>query len=106
MTRHDASTSPLEVDDEIFEVFARKEREDRFQHVGAVQAPSAQLARVYAWQTYDEQKWFEMAVAPRGAFVAVNLDYRPFTLGGPPPRGEGSEADYEEAPGYGTPAST
>jgi len=104
MTR--ASTSPLEVDDVVFEVFARKEREDRFQHVGAVQAPSPELARVYAWQTYDEQKWFEMAVAPRDAFVAVNLEHRPFTLGGPPPRGEGSEADYEEAPGYGTPAST
>ena len=100
------STSPLEIDDRIFEVFARKDRADRFQHVGTVQAPSAGLARVYAWQTYDEQSWFEMAVAPRDAFLEVNRDVPPFTLGGPPPRGEGSEADYEEAPGYGTPAST
>jgi hypothetical protein len=99
-------TSPLEIDDRVFEVFARKDRADRFQHVGTVQASSPELARVYAWQTYDEQKWFEMAVAPRDAFVAVNREEAPFTLGGPPPQGEGSEADYEEAPGYGTPAST
>ena len=99
-------TSPLELDDRVFEVFARKDRADRFQHVGTVQAPAPELARVYAWQTYDEQKWFEMAVAPRDAFVPVNRDEAPFTLGAPPPRGEGSEADYEEAPGYGTRAST
>lgn len=104
--KSETGTSPLEVEDRIFEVFARKEREDRFQHVGAVQAPSPELARVYAWQTYDEQTWFEMAVAPRDAFVAVNRSHRPFTLGGPPPQGEGSEADFEEAPGYGTLAST
>jgi hypothetical protein len=98
--------SPLEVDDRVYEVFARKDREDRFQHVGAVQAPGPELARVYAWQTYDEQSWFEMAVAPRGAFQSVNRQESPFTLGGPEPEGAGSAADYEEAPGYGTPAST
>jgi hypothetical protein len=100
------SSSPLEIEDRVFEVFARKDRADRFQHVGTVQAPGAELARVYAWQTYDEQSWFEMAVAPRDAFLGVNRQEAPFTLGGPPPKGEGSEADYEEAPGYGTPAST
>jgi hypothetical protein len=98
--------SPIEIDDRVFEVFARKDRADRFEHVGTVQAPTAELARVYAWQTYDEQKWFEMAVAPREAFVGVNREEAPFTLGGPPPVGEGSEADYDAAPGYGTPAST
>lgn len=98
--------SPVEIDDEIFEVFARKARADRFKHIGTVQAPTPELARVYAWQTYDEQKWFEMAVARRDAFVKVNRRDAPFTLGGPPPKGKGSEADYEEAPGYGTPAST
>ena len=43
-------------------------------------APNAALARAYAWQTYDEQKWFEMVVAPRDAFEPVNRDEAPFTL--------------------------
>ncbi len=66
----------------VYEVFARKKRADRFEHVGAVSAPNEQLARVYAWQTYDEAKWFEMTVAPRDAFAAVNRPQAPFTLGG------------------------
>ena len=64
-----------------FEVFARRKRADRFEHIGAVAAPNEQLARVYAWQTYDEAKWFEMTVAPRDAFAAVNRPQAPFTLG-------------------------
>lgn len=99
-------TSPIEIGDRVFEVFARKDRADRFEHVGTVQAPTPELARVYAWQTYDEQKWFEMAVAPRDAFTRVNREEAPFTLGAPAPVGEGSEADYDAAPGYGTHAST
>jgi hypothetical protein len=91
-------------DERIYEVFARKNRADRFEHVGTVTAPNADLARVYAWQTYDEAKWFEMAVATRDSFYAVNLGQRPFTLGGPPPVGEGSAADSDSPPGYGTPA--
>ena len=67
----------------VYEVFARKKRADRFEHVGAVSAPNGQLARVYAWQTYDEAKWFEMTVAPRDAFAAVNRPQDPFTLGRP-----------------------
>ncbi len=67
-------------DDRTYEVFARKKRADRFKHIGAVEAPNRQLARVYAWQTYDETKWHEMAVAPREAFSAVNLVQAPFTL--------------------------
>ena len=59
---------------------------------------------MYAWQTYDEAKWFEMTVAPRDAFAAVNLAQAPFTLGGPPPQGEGSAADSDTPPGYGTPS--
>ena len=64
----------------LYEIFARQKREDRFEHVGTVQAPSAELARVYAWQTFDEATWFEMIVAPRDAFHAVNRDEVPFTL--------------------------
>ena len=93
-------------DERIYEVFARKDRADRFEHVGTVTAPNRELARVYAWQTYDEAKWFEMTVALRDAFAAVNLEQAPFTLGGPPPVGEGSAADSDTPPGYGTPAQT
>lgn len=67
-------------DERIYEVFARKDRADRFEHIGAVTAPNPALARVYAWQTYDEAKWFEMIVAPRDAFEPVNRDEAPFTL--------------------------
>ena len=88
-------------DERTYEVFARKDRADPFQHVGTVTAPNPELARVYAWQTYDEQKWFEMAVAPRDAFEAVNRKQPPFTLGGPPPIGEGSTADEVGVPAYG-----
>lgn len=66
--------------EQLYEIFARQKREDRFEHIGTVQAPSASLARVYAWQTYDEASWFEMIVAPRDAFEPVNRDESPFTL--------------------------
>lgn len=98
--------SPLTATDRLYEVFARKERADPLQHVGTVQAPSRELARVYAWQTYDEQTWFEMAVAPRDAFVRVNRPEKPFTLGISRPRGEGSSADFDEPSGYGAPAGS
>ena len=93
-------------DERIYEVFARKDRADRFEHIGTVAAPNRELARVYAWQTYDEEKWFEMTVAKRDAFSAVNLSQHPFTLGGPPPVGEGSAADSDSPPGYGTPTES
>lgn len=66
--------------EKLYEIFARRKREDRFEHVGTIQAPGPELARVYAWQTYDEAKWFEMIVAPRAAFHAVNREEMPFTL--------------------------
>ncbi|MFQ5689131.1 MAG: hypothetical protein ACE5HQ_02515 [Gemmatimonadota bacterium] len=103
MTAGERTRSPL-ADERIYEVFARKRRADRFEHVGTVTAPNPALARVYAWQTYDEQKWFEMTVAPRDAFVPVNRHQAPFTLGGPPPVGEGSAADTDAPPGYGVPS--
>ncbi len=93
-------------DEQIYEVFSRKDRADRFEHIGTVTAPNRELARVYAWQTYDEAKWFEMTVAPRDAFTAVNLNQAPFTLGGSPPVGEGSVADSDSPPGYGTPTES
>ena len=66
--------------DRLWEVFARRKRADHFEHIGGVEAPNPDLGRVYAWQTYDEAKWFEMIVAPRGAFHPVNRPEQPFTL--------------------------
>ncbi len=56
----------------VFEVFARKAREDPLHHIGYVNAMDPELARVYAWHTYDEQNWFEMCVVPRSAILTVN----------------------------------
>ena len=60
------------MDEAIYEVFARKKRGDALSHVGYLQAPDEELARIYAWKTYDEENWFEMCVIPRSAIVPVN----------------------------------
>ena len=56
----------------VFEVFARKAREEPLRHIGDLNAPDGELARVYAWKTYDEQNWFEMWVVPRASVLAVS----------------------------------
>ena len=66
--------------DRVYEIFARKNREDPLHHIGSVHATDPELARVYAWKTYDEERWFEMVVAPRESFVGVNRDEAPFRL--------------------------
>ncbi len=63
----------------VFEVFARKTREEPLRHIGNVNAMDSELARVYAWHTYDEQNWFEMCVVPRAAILPVNRIERPAT---------------------------
>ena len=65
----------------VYEVFARKTREEPLRHIGYVNALSDQLARVSAWKTYDEQNWFEMCVVPRAAILPVNLTDGPFAHG-------------------------
>jgi len=56
----------------VYEVFARKTREEPLRHIGYVNAMDGDLARVYAWKTYDEQNWFEMCVVPRAQILPVN----------------------------------
>jgi hypothetical protein len=36
-----------------------------------VTAPDDELARVYARHIYDEERWFDMWVAPRDRFLEV-----------------------------------
>ena len=67
----------------VFDVFARKDRGDMLQHIGYVDAMDAELARVYAWKTYDEQNWFEMCVVPRDAIIPVNRTDGPFARNAP-----------------------
>ena len=56
----------------VYEVFARKTREEPLRHIGFVNAMDGDLARVYAWKTYDEQNWLEMCVVPRSAILPVD----------------------------------
>ena len=56
---------------EVWEVFARHDREARAHHVGTVQAAGASDAKVFAFMLYDERRWQEMFVAPRSAVVPV-----------------------------------
>ena len=62
----------------VWDVFAKKERGEPLRHIGYVDALDAELARVYAWKTYDEERWFEMCVVERSAIVPVNRDDGPF----------------------------
>ena len=64
--------------DRVFDVFARKERGEPLVHIGYVDAVDPELAKVYAWRTYDEQNWFEMCIVPRSEILPVNRDDGPF----------------------------
>ncbi len=61
-----------------YDVFARKGRGDALAHIGYLEALDDELARVYAWKTYDEERWFEMIIVPRSAIIAVNREDGPF----------------------------
>lgn len=59
----------------IYEVFARKSRGEPLRHIGNVNAPDDDLARVYAFNTYDEDRWFDMWITPRERMLEVfNVD--------------------------------
>ncbi len=72
----------------IYEVFARKTREEPLHHIGYLNAPDDELARVYAWKTYDEQNWFEMNIVRRDALLSVTHHDRPRVA---PRRGEAED---------------
>lgn len=56
----------------VYEVFARKTKEEPLHHIGFVNAPADDLAGVYAFKKYDEQNWCELCVIPRTAIVQVH----------------------------------
>ena len=55
----------------IYEIFARKTRGEALRHIGNLNAPDDELAKVYAFNTYDEEKWFDMYIVPRERFLEV-----------------------------------
>lgn len=55
----------------VYEVFARKSRGEPLRHIGNLNAPDPDLARVYAFNTYDEEKWFDMFVVARTDLIEV-----------------------------------
>lgn len=77
------------MDEPVYDVFARKERGEPLRHVGYLNAPDDELARVYAWRTYDEESWFEMCVVPRSAIIPVNRRDGPYSAPDPGDGGGG-----------------
>ncbi len=66
----------------VYEVFARKTRDEPLRHIGWINATDDDLAKVYAWKTYDEQNWAEMCVIPRSAIVPVHPEESQFVTAG------------------------
>ena len=70
--------------EEVYDVFARKNRGEPLRHIGYVDAAGEALARVYAWTTYDEENWFEMCVVRREDVIPVNRTDGPWGGNRPP----------------------
>ena len=58
----------------VYDVFARKDRGDQLVHIGYIDALDDEMAKIYAWKTYDEERWFEMCVVQRTSIIPVNRD--------------------------------
>lgn len=71
--------------EQVFEVFARIQPGEPMAHIGTLNAPHMDLARVYAWKIYDEEDWAEMWVVPRGSIASAHPDHVP--------AGDGTGAD-------------
>ncbi len=56
---------------EYYEVFARHDLLEPLRHVGTVRATTSKDAGVFAFSLYDEWKWKEMFVTPRGRIIRV-----------------------------------
>jgi len=77
----------------IYEIFARKTRGEALRHIGNLNAPDDELAKVYAFNTYDEEKWFDMYVVQRDRFLEVfnRLDASDAADGATSPERAGTE---------------
>lgn len=61
----------MPINNKIYEVFARFKYEEPLHYVGNVTAPDDDLAKVYAFNTYNEWAWIEMIAVPRETVVHV-----------------------------------
>ena len=71
----------VDAETSVYEVFARISPGDPLCHIGNVNAPADELARVYALKLYDEEDWSEVWVVPRRA-IATARPNRPPALEG------------------------
>ncbi len=66
------SARPLRTPEgEVYEVFARFNRDEPLYHVGNVVADDPDLAGMYAYTLYDEWGWQEMIIVPRQAILTL-----------------------------------
>jgi 1,2-phenylacetyl-CoA epoxidase PaaB subunit len=56
---------------QIYEVFARFKYDEPLHHIGTVTAPDEDLAKAYAFNTYNEWAWIEMIIVPRQEVIHV-----------------------------------
>jgi 1,2-phenylacetyl-CoA epoxidase PaaB subunit len=56
---------------EVWEVFARQEATIPIRHIGRVDATTRDDAVVYAKTLYEEWKWTDMFIVPRGKITTV-----------------------------------
>ena len=60
----------------VYEVFAQIEPGGPISHIGNLNAPGMELAKVYARRIYDEERWSEMWVVPREEIAVAHPDDR------------------------------
>lgn len=68
--------TPRAAGERVFEVFTRIAPGEPMSHIGTLNAPDIDLARVYAWRIYDEEDWADMWVVPRDEIVSAHPDHQ------------------------------
>lgn len=56
---------------ELYYVLARRTPAESLRHIGAVHAPTPELAVVYAAMTYDEEQWLEVRIVLASCIISA-----------------------------------
>lgn len=56
---------------EVYEVFAKFNRDEPLHHIGNVIAENSELASMYAYTLYDEWGWSEMIIVARKEILTL-----------------------------------
>jgi 1,2-phenylacetyl-CoA epoxidase PaaB subunit len=67
MSDHPVTTT----EGDVYEVFAKFNREEPMHHIGNVIAEDPDLAMVYAYTLYDEWGWRQMVIVPRKEILTL-----------------------------------